>query len=38
MVRKIILTSVISALVVAGFAQKKPMNEFVDDLMAKMTL
>ena len=38
MVRKIILTSVISALAVAGFAQKKPMNEFVDDLMAKMTL
>jgi beta-glucosidase len=25
-------------LAVAGFAQKKPMNEFVDDLMAKMTL
>ena len=38
MVRKIILTCAIAAVTVGVFAQKKPMNEFVDDLMAKMTL
>ena len=36
--RRAILTCVVWALAIVAFAQKKPMKEFVDDLMAKMTL
>ena len=36
--KKLFLTSLVLSFCLTGFAQKKPMKEFVDDLMAKMTL
>ena len=36
--RKTIVTIALSLITSAGFAQQKPMREFVDELMSKMTL
>ena len=38
MMRKTIVTIALSLITSAGFAQQKPMREFVDELMSKMTL